>query len=150
VIVRAFFWALWGGTCVRKRDSNFFRGDWRQPQGGMTHRLPETLSDQDFRNLARLISACTLGLWAFAAGLLIGTFLFSWSQIRARDRVRDRSPLGRQKYSAAAVGLCSRRSSWRRGTEAPRATAFQLPVLSLPADFLQTSCRGFPSLRNWP
>jgi len=45
--------------------------------GCMTHQLHETLSDQDFRNLARLISACTLGLWAFAAGLLIGTFLFS-------------------------------------------------------------------------
>jgi hypothetical protein len=43
----------------------------------MTHRLHESLSDKDFRNLARLISACTLGLWAFAAGLLIGTFLFS-------------------------------------------------------------------------
>jgi hypothetical protein len=43
----------------------------------MTNQLHETLSDEDFRNLARLISACTLGLWAFAAGLLIGTFLFS-------------------------------------------------------------------------
>jgi hypothetical protein len=29
------------------------------------------------RNLLRLVSACTLGLWSFAAGLLIGTFLFS-------------------------------------------------------------------------
>jgi hypothetical protein len=43
----------------------------------MTQRLHESFSDEDFRNLARLISACTLGLWAFAAGLLIGTFLFS-------------------------------------------------------------------------
>jgi hypothetical protein len=43
----------------------------------MTDRLHESLSDADLRNLARLISACTLGLWAFAAGLLIGTFLFS-------------------------------------------------------------------------
>ena len=43
----------------------------------MTHRLQETLSDEDFRNFARLISACTLGLWAFAAGLVIGTFWFS-------------------------------------------------------------------------
>jgi hypothetical protein len=33
--------------------------------------------DSDLRRLARIISACTLGLWAFAAGLLIGTFLFS-------------------------------------------------------------------------
>ena len=32
---------------------------------------------QDFRILVRIVSACTLGLWAFAAGLLIGTFLFS-------------------------------------------------------------------------
>ena len=26
------------------------------------------------RNFLRLVSACTLGLWSFAAGLLIGTF----------------------------------------------------------------------------
>ena len=26
------------------------------------------------RNLVRVVSACTLGLWFFAAGLLIGTF----------------------------------------------------------------------------
>ncbi len=26
------------------------------------------------RNLLRIVSACTLGLWAFAAGLLIGSF----------------------------------------------------------------------------
>jgi hypothetical protein len=43
----------------------------------MTQRLHESFSDDDFRNLGRLISACTLGLWAFAVGLLIGTFLFS-------------------------------------------------------------------------
>jgi hypothetical protein len=43
----------------------------------MTQRLHESFSDEDFQILARLISACTLGLWAFAAGLLIGTFLFS-------------------------------------------------------------------------
>lgn len=34
-------------------------------------------SDDDLRNLVRVVSACTLGLWAFAAGLLIGVFLFS-------------------------------------------------------------------------
>jgi hypothetical protein len=45
--------------------------------GCRTHRLHENLSDAELRNLARLISACTLGLWAFAAGLLIGTFLFT-------------------------------------------------------------------------
>lgn len=42
----------------------------------MTHQL-QNVEDVDLRNLLRLISACTLGLWAFAAGLLIGTFLFS-------------------------------------------------------------------------
>jgi hypothetical protein len=26
------------------------------------------------RNLMRVVSACTLGLWSFAAGLLIGSF----------------------------------------------------------------------------
>jgi hypothetical protein len=43
----------------------------------MTDRFPETLHDSDFGNLARVILACTSGLWAFALGLLIGTFLFS-------------------------------------------------------------------------
>ena len=27
------------------------------------------------RNLVRLVSVCTLGLWSFSAGLLIGSFL---------------------------------------------------------------------------
>jgi hypothetical protein len=31
---------------------------------------------QDSRILLRLVSACTLGLWAFALGLLIGVFVF--------------------------------------------------------------------------
>jgi hypothetical protein len=34
--------------------------------------------DEEFevqiRNLVRVVSACTLGLWSFSAGLLIGTF----------------------------------------------------------------------------
>jgi hypothetical protein len=42
----------------------------------MRERLQD-VQDADLRNLLRLISACTLGLWAFAAGILIGTFLFS-------------------------------------------------------------------------
>jgi hypothetical protein len=36
------------------------------------------ISDEEFevlaRNLVRLVSVCTLGLWSFSAGLLIGTF----------------------------------------------------------------------------
>ena len=40
----------------------------------MTDRTDEI--PQDLRNLLRIVSACTLGLWAFAAGLLIGVFLF--------------------------------------------------------------------------
>lgn len=36
------------------------------------------ISDEEFelqvRNLVRIVSACTLGLWSFSAGLLIGTF----------------------------------------------------------------------------
>jgi hypothetical protein len=43
----------------------------------MTDRSHEALQDVDLRNLVRVVSACTLGLWAFAVGLLIGTFLFS-------------------------------------------------------------------------
>jgi hypothetical protein len=42
----------------------------------MTERLQD-IQDADLRNMLRMISACTLGLWAFAAGILIGTFLFS-------------------------------------------------------------------------
>ena len=43
----------------------------------MTDQFEESLRDVDLRNLSRVVSACTLGLWAFAVGLLIGTFLFS-------------------------------------------------------------------------
>jgi hypothetical protein len=43
----------------------------------MTTRFHET-TDEEFevqvRNLVRVVSVCTLGLWSFAAGLLIGTF----------------------------------------------------------------------------
>jgi hypothetical protein len=31
--------------------------------------------EQQLRTLTRVVSACTLGLWSFSAGLLIGTFL---------------------------------------------------------------------------
>jgi hypothetical protein len=41
-----------------------------------SHEIP-----QDLRNFVRVVSACTLGLWAFAAGLLIGVFLFSSSKV---------------------------------------------------------------------
>ncbi|WP_283843087.1 hypothetical protein [Bradyrhizobium sp. Ce-3] len=41
----------------------------------MPHQTRTAMQDVDLRNFARVISACTLGLWAFAAGLLIGTFL---------------------------------------------------------------------------
>jgi len=43
----------------------------------MTDRSQEVAEDHDLRILVRVVSACTLGLWSFAAGLLIGTFLFS-------------------------------------------------------------------------
>jgi hypothetical protein len=43
----------------------------------MTDRSEEIPQEQDLRTLLRMVSACTLGLWAFAAGLLIGVFLFS-------------------------------------------------------------------------
>jgi hypothetical protein len=41
-----------------------------------SHEIPQQ-DEHDLRDLARVVSACTLGLWAFAAGLLIGVFLFS-------------------------------------------------------------------------
>lgn len=37
-----------------------------------SYKIPQ--DDADLRNLARVVSACTLGLLAFAAGLLIGAF----------------------------------------------------------------------------
>ena len=43
----------------------------------MTDQSHEIPQDQDLRNIVRVVSACTLGLWAFAAGLLIGVFMFS-------------------------------------------------------------------------
>jgi hypothetical protein len=46
----------------------------------MTDQFLEIPQDQDFHILLRVISCCTLGLWAFATGLLIGVFLFSWSR----------------------------------------------------------------------
>jgi hypothetical protein len=40
----------------------------------MTDRSHE--NPRDLRNLVRVVSVCTFGLWAFAAGLLIEVFLF--------------------------------------------------------------------------
>ena len=38
------------------------------------HETTEAEFEVQVRNLVRLVSACTLGLWSFAAGLLIGSF----------------------------------------------------------------------------
>jgi hypothetical protein len=38
------------------------------------HKTTDKEYEVRLRNLARLVSACTLGLWSFAAGLLIGSF----------------------------------------------------------------------------
>jgi hypothetical protein len=43
----------------------------------MMDRSQEIPQDDDLRNLVRVVSACTLSLWAFSAGLLIVVFLFS-------------------------------------------------------------------------
>jgi len=42
----------------------------------MTAQVHETDEEYEvrIRNLVRLVSACSLGLWSFAAGLLIGSF----------------------------------------------------------------------------
>jgi hypothetical protein len=60
------------------REENDTPRNQRPPQGAaaMTDRTHE-VSDNDLRNLVRIVSICTLGLWAFAAGLLIGVFLLS-------------------------------------------------------------------------
>lgn len=41
---------------------------------GTTAALTDQAYERDLRALARVVSTCTLGLWAFAAGLLIGVF----------------------------------------------------------------------------
>jgi hypothetical protein len=38
------------------------------------HKTIEEEYAAQVRNLLRVVSACTLGLWSFAAGLLIGSF----------------------------------------------------------------------------
>ena len=43
----------------------------------MASRFHETTDDEfevQVRNLVRVVSVCTLGLWFFSVGLLIGTF----------------------------------------------------------------------------
>lgn len=42
-----------------------------------SHKTAEEEYEEQVRILVRIVSCCTLGLFAFAAGLLIGTFLFS-------------------------------------------------------------------------
>ncbi|WP_234680473.1 hypothetical protein [Bradyrhizobium monzae] len=42
-----------------------------------SHKTAEEEYEEQVRILVRIVSASTLGLLAFAAGLLIGTFLFS-------------------------------------------------------------------------
>jgi hypothetical protein len=62
------------GTCEEEGDGHRAGGH-RRGAAAMTDRSHEI--PQDLRILVRVVSACTLGLWAFAAGLLIGVFLFS-------------------------------------------------------------------------
>jgi hypothetical protein len=57
---------------------------WEKPGDGravamtaQTHKTAEEEYEEQVRVLIRIVSASTLGLLAFAAGLLIGTFLFS-------------------------------------------------------------------------
>ena len=44
------------------------------PMTAQFHETTEAEFEVQVRNLVRLVSACTLGLWSFAAGLLIGSF----------------------------------------------------------------------------
>jgi hypothetical protein len=37
--------------------------------------MTEKEYEEQQRDLVRVVSTCTLGLWSFAAGLLIGTFI---------------------------------------------------------------------------
>ena len=42
---------------------------------GRAAAMTEKEYEEQQRDLVRVVSACTLGLWSFAAGLLIGTFI---------------------------------------------------------------------------
>jgi hypothetical protein len=80
VIAVAFFWAAMGRNLfgiARSRDFRYLLATGRRRRGAALTERSQDIQDADLRNLLRLISACTLGLWAFAAGILIGTFLFS-------------------------------------------------------------------------
>ena len=44
------------------------------PMTAQFHKTSEEEFEEQVRNLVRLVSACTLGLWSFSAGLLIGSF----------------------------------------------------------------------------
>jgi hypothetical protein len=44
------------------------------PVAAQLDRITDEEHEARLRTLARIVSACTLGLWSFAAGLLIGTF----------------------------------------------------------------------------
>jgi hypothetical protein len=45
------------------------------PVTAQLHKTSDKEYELRLRNLVRIVSACTLGLWSFAAGLLIGAFL---------------------------------------------------------------------------
>jgi hypothetical protein len=45
------------------------------PMTAQLHETTEAEFEVQVRNLVRLVSVCTLGLWSFSAGLLIGSFL---------------------------------------------------------------------------
>jgi hypothetical protein len=60
-----------------RKECQFSRNGLAATAGGAALADRSQEVPQDLRNLVRVVSACTLGLWAFAAGLLIGVFLFS-------------------------------------------------------------------------
>ncbi len=41
---------------------------------GRVHQITDEEFETQLRDLVRIVSICTLGLWSFSAGLLIGTF----------------------------------------------------------------------------
>jgi hypothetical protein len=57
-----------------RKSANADRAGPRQMTAPFTKTTDEEFEVQ-IRNLVRVVSACTLGLWSFSAGLLIGTFL---------------------------------------------------------------------------
>jgi hypothetical protein len=59
------------GLCVHPTNACWAG---RRQMTAQFHKTTDEEFESQMRNLLRLVSVCTLGLWSFSAGLLIGIF----------------------------------------------------------------------------